>query len=108
MGVSTDGLSRLSVGGATLSRIASAEKMASIAPAAPRRWPVADLVEDMVSVAGRVAEQPLDGRQFDLVAHGRGRAVGVDVVDVGGADPGPLQSGLHAAIGAVAALGRSA
>ena len=32
IGVSTDGLSRLSVGGATLSRIASSEKIASTAP----------------------------------------------------------------------------
>src|SRR5712691_1181956 len=37
IGVSTDGLSRLSVGGATLSRIARMEKIASTAPAAPSR-----------------------------------------------------------------------
>src|SRR5215475_11783189 len=43
----TEGLSRLSVGGATLSRIARIEKMASTAPAAPSRWPIADLVEDI-------------------------------------------------------------
>ena len=45
--VTTEGLSRLSVGGATLSRIASAEKIASTAPAAPSRWPIAYLVEDI-------------------------------------------------------------
>src|SRR5690606_14887720 len=45
IGVSTEGLSRLMVGGATLSRMASSEKIASTAPAAPRRWPTADLVE---------------------------------------------------------------
>src|ERR1700742_4344985 len=45
--VSTDGLSRLMVGGATLSRIARIEKIASIAPAAPSRWPVEDLVDDI-------------------------------------------------------------
>src|SRR5262245_55834663 len=50
MAVATEGLSRLSVGGATLSRIASTEKIASTAPAAPSRWPVADLVDDMASV----------------------------------------------------------
>src|SRR5580692_6852955 len=43
----TDGLSRLIVGGATLSRIARIEKIASMAPAAPRRWPVEDLVDDI-------------------------------------------------------------
>src|SRR5664279_1638647 len=47
IGVSTDGLSRLSVGGATPSRIARIEKIASTAPAAPSRWPIDDLVEDI-------------------------------------------------------------
>src|SRR5215469_9369993 len=45
--VSTDGLSRLMVGGAILSRIARIEKIASIAPAAPSKCPVDDLVEDI-------------------------------------------------------------
>src|SRR5688572_24643443 len=45
--VSTDGLSRLRVGGAMLSRIARMEKIASIAPAAPSRYPVDDFVEDI-------------------------------------------------------------
>ncbi len=38
------------VGGAIWSRIASTEKIASIAPAAPSRWPIADLVEDIVTL----------------------------------------------------------
>src|SRR5260370_15788068 len=45
--VSTEGLSRLMVGGAMLSRIARMEKIASIAPAAPSRCPVDDLVDDI-------------------------------------------------------------
>src|SRR5215470_5360525 len=45
--VATEGLSRLSVGGARLSRMASAEKIASTAPAAPNKCPIADLVEDI-------------------------------------------------------------
>src|SRR3981189_577286 len=45
--VSTDGLSRLIVGGAMLSRIARMLKIASIAPAAPSRCPVDDLVDDI-------------------------------------------------------------
>src|SRR5690606_33087522 len=45
MAVSTEGLSRLSVGGAILSRMASMQKIASTEPAAPRRCPMADLVE---------------------------------------------------------------
>ena len=44
------GLSRLIVGGAIWSRMASTVKIASIAPAAPSRWPVADLVELMVAL----------------------------------------------------------
>src|SRR5215203_516172 len=48
--VSTDGLSRLIVGGATPSRMARIEKIASIAPAAPRRCPVADFVDDIASL----------------------------------------------------------
>jgi hypothetical protein len=77
------------VGGAMLSRIASIEKIASTAPAAPSRWPMADLVDDMelAGVYCRTAARP---RQFDLVAERRRGAVGVDVVDVGG-DAGALQ-----------------
>src|SRR5690606_32280917 len=45
--VETAGLSRLSVAGAMLSRMASVEKIASAAPAAPSRWPMDDLVEDI-------------------------------------------------------------
>src|SRR5438067_4780858 len=47
MAVSTDGLSRLMVGGATESRIARVAKMASTAPAAPSRWPTDDFVDDI-------------------------------------------------------------
>src|SRR5271154_2225297 len=45
--VAIDGLSRLMVGGAILSRIARMLKIASIAPAAPSRCPVDDLVDDI-------------------------------------------------------------
>src|SRR5437588_7072035 len=45
--VSTDGFSRLIVGGAILSRIARMLKIVSIAPAAPSRCPVDDLVDDI-------------------------------------------------------------
>src|ERR1700739_1450337 len=45
--VCTDGFSKLMVGGAMLSRIAKIEKIASIAPAAPSRCPVDDLVADI-------------------------------------------------------------
>src|SRR5262249_5993233 len=50
MAVSTDGLSRLMVGGAICARIASTEKIDSTAPAAPSRCPIADLVEDMATL----------------------------------------------------------
>src|SRR5215204_4625300 len=42
-----DGLSRLRVGGTTPSRSAMIEKIASTLPAAPSRWPIADLVDDI-------------------------------------------------------------
>src|SRR6476620_909798 len=45
--VSTDGLSRLIVGGTTWSRTARTEKIASTAPAAPSRCPIDDFVDDM-------------------------------------------------------------
>src|SRR6202022_2489567 len=45
--VSTDGFSRLMVGGAMLSRIARILKIVSTAPAAPSRCPVEDLVDDI-------------------------------------------------------------
>src|SRR5258705_7922985 len=47
MAVSIDGLSRLMVGGAILSQIERTLKMHSIAPAAPSRCPVDDLVDDI-------------------------------------------------------------
>src|SRR5437588_2026560 len=47
IGVWTSGSSRLMVGGATWSRIARIEKIASTAPAAPSRWPMQDLVDDI-------------------------------------------------------------
>jgi hypothetical protein len=45
----------LIVGGAIWSRIARIEKIASIAPAAPSRWPVADLVEDIAGLREALA-----------------------------------------------------
>src|SRR5215471_10898401 len=45
--VCTEGFSRLMVGGAMLSRIARMLKIASIAPAAPNKCPVEDLVDDI-------------------------------------------------------------
>ena len=49
----SDGLSRFKVGGTTWSRMARMQKIASTAPAAPSRWPIADLVEDIESLGRR-------------------------------------------------------
>ena len=57
-------------------------------------------------LAGGVAEQPLDRGKLDLVAHRRRGAMRVDIVDIGGIDAGALHRRHHAAIGAVAVLGR--
>src|SRR4051794_36905407 len=51
IGVSTEGSSRLMVGGAIWSRIPSIEKIASTAPVAPKRCPMHDLVEDIEILA---------------------------------------------------------
>ena len=51
MTVVTSGLSRLMVGGTMPSRMASRQKIASTEPAAPSRWPMDDLVEDMAVFA---------------------------------------------------------
>lgn len=46
----SEGLSKFKVGGAILSLIAKREKIASTLPAAPSKWPMADLVEDIESL----------------------------------------------------------
>ena len=51
---------------------------------------------------GRIADEAVHGTKLDLVAKRRRCAVRVDVVELGGADLGALERGLHAAIGAVA------
>ena len=81
IGVATDGFSRLIVGGATWSRIASTQKIASTAPAAPSRCPVADLVDDIVTLPAALPSSRATAPELDLVAHRRRGAVRVDVVD---------------------------
>ena len=93
------------VGGATPSRIARIEKIASTAPAAPSRCPMQDLVDDIEILAGGIADHALHRAKLDGVGHGRG-AVGVDVVDVVRRDAGALDRRVHAAERAVAVLGR--
>ena len=106
MAVSTDGLSRLSVGGATLSRMASTEKMASTAPAAPSRCPIADLVDDMASLPAALPNSRSTAAS----------SISSPIVEVPwaltywmslGCDAGALQRHAHAAIGAIAVLRRS-
>src|SRR6476619_7661454 len=99
MAVATEGLSRLRVGGARLSLIDSAEKIASTAPAAPRRWPIADLVDDMETLPAALPNSR------STAASSISSPIGVDVVDVGWLDAGALYRRDHAAIGAVAVLG---
>ncbi len=77
-------------------------KIASTAPAAPSRWPTADLVDDMETRV-LLAHQALHRVELDLVAERRRGAVRVDVVDVGRRDAGALDRRLHGAEGAVAA-----
>ena len=65
------------------SRSASTVATASTAPAAPSRWPIADLVLTTPGcVAGALAERRLERRRLGAVVERRRRAVRVDVVDV--------------------------
>ena len=57
---------------------------ASRPPAAPSRWPVIDLVDDIASLLRVLAEAALDGDRLDLVVERRRGAVRVDVVDLVG------------------------
>ncbi len=57
-------------------------------------------------LARRLAQQPLDRAELDLVAQRRRGAVGVDVVDVGRVDARMADRRLHGAEAAVAVLGR--
>ena len=80
--VSTDGLSRLSVGGTIESRIASRredrlDRAGSAEQMADRRFG-----RRHGQMLGGIADQALHGAQFDLVAERRRGAVRVDVVDV--------------------------
>src|ERR1700710_3201854 len=71
--VCTDGLSRLMVGGAILSRMARMQKIASTAPAAPSRCPGDDLVEDIDTV-----EAALPSRRW-AAPNSISSPIGVDV-----------------------------
>ena len=82
------------------------EKIASTAPAAPSRWPVADLVDDIARPLRGVAEHALHRLQLQIVAQRRRGAVRVDVLDVGRGDAAVLHRRLHRAERAVMALGR--
>ena len=68
------------------------EKIASTAPAAPSRCPVADLVDDIATLFARVAEHQLDRLQLQVVAQRRRGAVRVHVLDLGPAAMPPLRS----------------
>ena len=54
------------VGGAIRCFMASAVMPASRPPAAPSRWPVIDLVEDIAICTRVLAEQRLDRQRFQL------------------------------------------
>ena len=105
--VSTDGLSRLSVGGAIV--VADGEH-ARRSPRPRRRrragGPIADLVDDMASLPAALPNRRSTARELDLVAHRRRGAVRVDVVDVARRRCRRASAPPHAAIGAVAVLGR--
>ena len=95
------------VGGTIWWWTASAVMPASRPPAAPSRWPVIDLVDDIASFVAWSPKQRLMAMRLDLVAVRRRGAVRVDVVDLRAASMPALSSAApHHADRAVAVLGR--
>ena len=80
--VAIEGLSKFKVGGHTLSRIARIENMASTAPAAPSKWPVEDLVDD-IDRRQLAIHNAFYRTQLDFIANRRGVAMGIDVINLG-------------------------
>ena len=74
---------------------ASTHIIASIAPAAPKQWPITDFVDETASSVRVVAEDLLDRLRLGGVAERRRGAVRVDVVDPLGRDAGAIERGPH-------------
>ena len=88
------------------SLIARRQKIASTDPRRAEQVPDGGLGRRHRDALAGVAEHALEGPEFDLSSpSGVGRAVSIDVVDLGRRDPGTLQGRRHAAVGAVAILG---
>lgn len=101
-------LSTLMVGGMMFSCMAMRQAASSTPPAAPRRWPVMDLVELMSSpFLAWSPKDGLDGLDFADVPQRGGGAVRVDVVNVLRLHACVFQGHLHAACGAAAFRVRS-
>src|SRR5215218_6295780 len=82
------------VGGTTLCFSARAHMIPSVAPTAPKEWPVMDFVPDTRACGTTLAIAPVSGR-------GSG-SVGVDVTHVLGADASVREGGDHGAFHAAA------
>ncbi len=102
IGVSTDGLSRLMVGGTTPSRMRQDREDRLHRARCAQQMADRGLGRGHTHASGRVADEPLHGAEFDLVAERRRGAVRVDVVDLGWRDAGALDRRGHAAERAVA------
>ena len=70
---------------------------ASTAPAADSVCPIIDLLEEIGTSLGALAEHGGDAEAFHLVVLRRAGAVGVDIVDVGGREAGIGDGVVHAA-----------
>ena len=79
-------------------RIDSSTAAASSAPAAPSAWPVTPLVLVIGGTVG--AEHAAHGLRLGGIVQRRRRAVGVDLGDVVGLQPGVGEGQLHAVDGA--------
>ena len=77
------------------SRRASTVATASTAPAAPSRWPIADLSEETGTSRARSPSALLDGLGLRAVVQRRGGAMRVDPVDLSRLDAGVAQRERH-------------
>ncbi len=71
--------------------------IASTAPAADSVWPIIDLLDEIGTSLTRSPSTADDAEAFHLVVLRRAGAVGIDVVDVGGREPGIRDGVVHAA-----------
>ena len=88
------------MGGTTPSSSALIVATAATAPAAPRVWPIDDLVAVTLTLRGVVAHERVDAHELGRVALAGAGGVGADEVDVAGLQAGLVQGATRGPDGA--------